>query len=175
MCVCHLFSVEQKKETQGLRFFLSEDGGRYMASEKQVRSSFSSSVLNKQANKKRIYILLQKNTNKSCENPPKMYLIQKWCSETIQVVKRLLNLDLHHEVNQEFSVTCWCRGRSLEAESERSPPRPPRCTHSCRWTECPQLRPDEEREIWQKYSFPLLLALMYYSDHHHYNEPVQLL
>ena len=57
VCVCHLFSVEQKKETQGLRFFLSEDGGRYMASEKQVRSSFSSSVLKTQANKNRIYIL----------------------------------------------------------------------------------------------------------------------
>lgn len=47
LCVFHLFSVEQKNETQGLVVFLSEEGGRYMASEKQVRSSFSSSVLNK--------------------------------------------------------------------------------------------------------------------------------
>lgn len=45
--MCYRFSVEQKKETQGLLFLLSEEGGRYMASEKQVRSSFSSSVLNK--------------------------------------------------------------------------------------------------------------------------------
>jgi hypothetical protein len=36
--------VEQKKETQG--FLLSEvEGDRYMASEKQVSSSFSSSAL----------------------------------------------------------------------------------------------------------------------------------
>lgn len=42
---CYLFSVEQKKDTQGLRLRRSEVGGRYMASEKQVRSSFSSSVL----------------------------------------------------------------------------------------------------------------------------------
>lgn len=40
-----LLSVEQKKVTQGLRMF-SEDGGRYMASEKQVSSNFNSSVLN---------------------------------------------------------------------------------------------------------------------------------
>ena len=47
VCVCapHLFSVEQKKLTQGLRMVLSEEGGRYMASEKQVSSSLSSSVL----------------------------------------------------------------------------------------------------------------------------------
>ncbi len=51
VCVCYLFSVEQKKETQGLRFFLSEEGGRYMASEKQVRSNFSSSVLNKRVHR----------------------------------------------------------------------------------------------------------------------------
>lgn len=41
----HLFSVEQKNCTQGLVLLLSEEGGRYMASEKQVSSSFSSSVL----------------------------------------------------------------------------------------------------------------------------------
>lgn len=46
--VCYLLSVEQKNETQGLWVFLSEEGGRYMASEKQARSSFSSSVLNQQ-------------------------------------------------------------------------------------------------------------------------------
>lgn len=99
MCVCHLFSVEQKKETQGLRFFLSEDGGRYMASEKHVRSSFSSSVLNKQAHKKCILHFTVKIL-------PKMYLARKKCGKLILVVKKLLNLDLHHKVNQEFSVTC---------------------------------------------------------------------
>lgn len=41
----HLFSVEQKNCTQGLVLLLSEEGGRYMASEKQVSNSFSSSVL----------------------------------------------------------------------------------------------------------------------------------
>lgn len=41
----HLFSVEQKNCTQGLALLLSEEGGRYMASEKQVSSSLSSSVL----------------------------------------------------------------------------------------------------------------------------------
>lgn len=41
----HLFSVEQKNCTQGLVLLLSEEGGRYMASEKQVSSSLSSSVL----------------------------------------------------------------------------------------------------------------------------------
>lgn len=51
VCVWYLFSVEQKKVTQGLRFLLGEEGGRYMASEKQVRSNFSSSVLNKQVHK----------------------------------------------------------------------------------------------------------------------------
>lgn len=35
-----------------------------------------------------------------------MYLARKKCSELILVVKKLLDLDLHHEVNQEFSVTC---------------------------------------------------------------------
>lgn len=45
---CYLLSVEQKNETQGLWVFLSEEGGRYMASEKQARSSFSSSVLQQQ-------------------------------------------------------------------------------------------------------------------------------
>lgn len=40
-----LFSVEQKKVTQGLRIVLSEVGGRYMASEKQVSSSLNSSDL----------------------------------------------------------------------------------------------------------------------------------
>lgn len=41
----YLFSVEQKKDTQGLRLRRSVVGGRYMASEKQVRRSLSSSVL----------------------------------------------------------------------------------------------------------------------------------
>lgn len=41
----HLFSVEQKKVTQGFRTLLSGDGGRYMASEKQVSNNLSSSVL----------------------------------------------------------------------------------------------------------------------------------
>lgn len=44
----YLFSEEQKKDTQGLTLFLSDDGGRYIASEKQVSSSFSSSVLMEQ-------------------------------------------------------------------------------------------------------------------------------
>lgn len=44
----YLFSEEQKNETQGLVLFLSEDGGRYIASEKHVSSSFSSSVLMEQ-------------------------------------------------------------------------------------------------------------------------------
>lgn len=44
----YLFSEEQKNETQGLMLFLSEDGGRYIASEKQVSSSFSSSILTEQ-------------------------------------------------------------------------------------------------------------------------------
>lgn len=43
--VDHLFSVEQKKVTQGFRTLLSDDGGRYMASEKQVSNNLSSSVL----------------------------------------------------------------------------------------------------------------------------------
>lgn len=46
----HLFSVEQKNCTQGLVLLLSEEGGRYMASEKQVSNSLSSSVL-KERNK----------------------------------------------------------------------------------------------------------------------------
>ncbi len=41
----YLFSVEQKNVTQGLRTLLSVDGGRYMASEKQVSNNLSSSVL----------------------------------------------------------------------------------------------------------------------------------
>lgn len=41
----YLFSVEQKKVTQGLRTLLSDDGGRYIASEKQVSNNLSSSVL----------------------------------------------------------------------------------------------------------------------------------
>lgn len=44
----YLFSEEQKKETQGLTLFLSDDGGRYIASEKHVSSSFSSSALMEQ-------------------------------------------------------------------------------------------------------------------------------
>ena len=44
--VCYLLSVELKNVTQGLRMLLSEEGARYMASEKQVSSSFRSSVLN---------------------------------------------------------------------------------------------------------------------------------
>lgn len=49
----HLFSVEQKNCTQGLVLLLSEDGGRYMASEKQVSSSLSSSVLKSRKKKPR--------------------------------------------------------------------------------------------------------------------------
>lgn len=41
----HLFSVEQKKVTHGLRMLLSVEGGRYMASEKQVSNNLSSSAL----------------------------------------------------------------------------------------------------------------------------------
>ena len=41
----HLFSVEQKNCTHGLVLPQSAAGGRYMASEKQVSSSFSSSIL----------------------------------------------------------------------------------------------------------------------------------
>lgn len=41
----NLFSAEQKKATQGFSAWFSDEGERYMASEKQVRSSFSSSVL----------------------------------------------------------------------------------------------------------------------------------
>lgn len=41
----YLFSVEQKNVTQGLRTLLSEEGGKYMASEKQVSNSLSNSVL----------------------------------------------------------------------------------------------------------------------------------
>lgn len=43
--VHHLFSVEQKKVTQGLSTLLSDEGGRYMASEKQVSNNLSNSVL----------------------------------------------------------------------------------------------------------------------------------
>lgn len=41
----YLFSVEQKNVTQGLRTLLSVEEGRYMASEKQVSNSRSSSIL----------------------------------------------------------------------------------------------------------------------------------
>lgn len=41
----YLFSVEQKNVTQGLRTLLSGEGGRYMASEKQVSNNLSSSAL----------------------------------------------------------------------------------------------------------------------------------
>lgn len=44
----HLFSVEQKKVTQGLVTLLLEEGGRYMASEKQVSSNLSISVLERE-------------------------------------------------------------------------------------------------------------------------------
>lgn len=47
----YLFSVEQKNVTQGLRTVLSEDGGRYMASEKQVSNNLNNSVL-KRINKR---------------------------------------------------------------------------------------------------------------------------
>lgn len=44
--MCHyLFSVEQKNVTQGLRTLLSDEGGKYMASEKQVSNSLSNSAL----------------------------------------------------------------------------------------------------------------------------------
>ncbi len=45
MCLHYLFSVEQKNVTQGLRTLLSDEGGRYMASEKQVSNNLSNSVL----------------------------------------------------------------------------------------------------------------------------------
>lgn len=50
MCGCafifhYLFSVEQKNVTQGLRIVLSDEGGRYMASEKQVSNNLNSSDL----------------------------------------------------------------------------------------------------------------------------------
>lgn len=48
----YLFSVEQKNVTQGFMTLLSDDGGRYMASEKQVSSSLRSSVLEKEASDK---------------------------------------------------------------------------------------------------------------------------
>lgn len=51
-CVCYLLSVELKKVTQRLRMLFSAEGGRYMASEKQVRSSFSSSVLTRTVERK---------------------------------------------------------------------------------------------------------------------------
>lgn len=41
----YLFSVEQKKVTQGFRMLLSDEGGRYIASEKQVSNNRKSSVL----------------------------------------------------------------------------------------------------------------------------------
>lgn len=41
----YLFSVEQKNVTQGFGTQLSEEGGRYMASEKQVSNNLSISVL----------------------------------------------------------------------------------------------------------------------------------
>lgn len=45
----HLFSVEQKNCTHGLVPPLSGAGGRYMASEKHVSSSFNSSILRGEA------------------------------------------------------------------------------------------------------------------------------
>lgn len=51
-CVCYLLSVAQKKVTQGLRMLLSAEGARYMASEKQVNSSLSSSVLTRTVERK---------------------------------------------------------------------------------------------------------------------------
>lgn len=50
--VFYLLSVEQKKDTQGLVVLFSQEGGRYMASEKHVSSSFSSSILIKQTHDK---------------------------------------------------------------------------------------------------------------------------
>lgn len=49
--VHYLFSVEQKNVTQGLRTVLSDDGGKYMASEKQVSNNLSNSVLERISNK----------------------------------------------------------------------------------------------------------------------------
>lgn len=48
----YLFSVEQKNVTQGLRTLLSDEGGRYMASEKQVSNNLSNSVLKRIGEKK---------------------------------------------------------------------------------------------------------------------------
>lgn len=48
----YLFSVEQKNVTQGLRTLLSDDGGRYMASEKQVSNNLSNSVLKRWTEKR---------------------------------------------------------------------------------------------------------------------------
>lgn len=42
--------MEQKKVTQGFMTLLSDDGGRYMASEKQVSSNLRSSVLKRKNN-----------------------------------------------------------------------------------------------------------------------------
>lgn len=49
----YLFSVEQKNVTQGLRTLLSDEGGRYMASEKQVSNNLSSSVLKRISGEKK--------------------------------------------------------------------------------------------------------------------------
>lgn len=43
-----------------------------------------------------------------------------------------------------WSLTCSGRGRSSEEVPERSPRRPPRCTHSCLWRVCHQLYPAAE-------------------------------
>lgn len=40
--------MEQKKVTQGLVMVLSDEGGRYMASEKQVSNNLSISVLKRE-------------------------------------------------------------------------------------------------------------------------------
>lgn len=46
--------MEQKNVTQGFMTLLSDDGGRYMASEKQVSSNLRSSVLKTNPPKKMI-------------------------------------------------------------------------------------------------------------------------
>lgn len=102
----YLFSVEQKKVTQGLRTLLSDDGGRYMASEKQVSNNLSNSVL------KRI-------SKKRCTDKKKSEYHAKMLFES--------NVATH----TSGRLTCSGHGCSWEAGTVQSPPPPPRCIRSC--------------------------------------------